>query len=59
MIIKHTCLKSKCFQLGGTYAIIGRESYDSTLPHKLTGSHVAYGTNMTTSTLSWIKFYKI
>ena len=31
-------------QLGGTYPIMGRESHDSTLLHKLTGSHVAYGT---------------
>ena len=30
--------------LGGAYAIMGRESHDSTLLHKRTGSHVAYGT---------------
>ena len=42
------------------HAIIGRESLNSTLPHKRMGSHVAYGTHrMTTSILIWIKFYKI
>ena len=46
-------------QLGGTYAIMEWESHDSTLLHKLTGSHFAYGTLMTTSFLSWIKFYMI
>ena len=30
-------------QLGGTYAIMGRESLDSTLLHKHTDSKVAYG----------------
>ena len=46
-------------QMGGTYAIMGRESHDSTFLHKLTASHIAHGTHMTTSILSLIKFYKI
>ena len=32
-------------QLGGTYAIMGKESHDSTLLDELTDSHVAYGTH--------------
>ena len=33
-------------QLVGTFAIMGRESHDSTLLHELTGSHVAYRTHI-------------
>ena len=46
-------------ELGKTYVIMGRVSHHSTLLHKLTGSHVAYGTHIFTTILSWIKFYKI
>ena len=56
----NTCLEPKFFylilQLGGTYAIMGRESVNSTLLHKLTCC--VWDTHMTTSILSWIKFYK-
>ena len=53
---QQTCFEPKFFhlvlQLGGTYSIMGMESHDSTLLHKLTGSSVVYGTHMTTSILS-------
>ena len=32
-------------QLGMAYAMMGRESRDSTLLHEFTGSHTAYGTH--------------
>ena len=58
-----TLLNSFCYKFdtstGGTYAIMGRESHDSTLLPMLTGSHIAYGIHMTISILGWIKFYKI
>ena len=48
LLIQHTCPEPKFLYLilllGGAYAIMGRESHDSTLLHKRTGSHVAYGT---------------
>ena len=49
MLIQHACLEPIFFHLilplGGTDVIIGRESYDSSVLHKLTGCHVAYGTH--------------
>ena len=57
-----TSLEPKFFhlvlQLGWTYTIIWRDSHDSTLLHKLTDTHVAYGTHMAISILIWIKIYK-
>ena len=58
---KITCFEPKTFdlilQLGGTYAIMGRESLDSSHLHRQ--SRCVWDTHMTTSILSWIKFYKI
>ena len=57
-----TYLEPKFFhlvlQLGWINAIIGRDSHDSTLLHKLTGSHVAYRTHMAISIFIWIKISK-
>ena len=43
----NTLALSKIFSVivGGTHAIMGREFHDSTLLHKLTGTHVTYGTH--------------
>ena len=57
-----TYLEPKFFhlvlQLRWINAIIGRDSHDSTLLHKLTGSHVAYRTHMAISIFIWIKISK-
>ena len=45
--LQQTCLEPKSFhlilQLGGTYAVMGRESHDSSL--RLTASSTVYGTH--------------